>query len=262
MKRLNKKSLGQNFLIDKNIINKIINCIKIKNRNIIEIGPGQGALTDKILNQNPKSITAIEKDCLLSEDLKSKYHNNKTIKILNKDFLNFNLEKLNIKNAIIIGNLPYNVSSQILVKIIRNKKWPPNYSDVIFMFQKELGDKILGKYPSKNYGRISILTNFRLYPVKKFHVSSNCFFPRPKVESIVIHFKPKKKTNFLINDLRNLEKVTNILFSNKRKMINKNIKKILDKNEIQRIKNLNLQHRPAEIKPEIYYKITELYEMR
>ena len=261
MKNYNKKSLGQNFLIDKNIINKILNLISIKNKNIIEIGPGKGALTDEILKKKPKSLISIEKDNLLSKELQIKYQKNKTVKTLNKDFLKFNLEELKIKKSIIIGNLPYNISSQILVKIIRNNKWPPHFTDIVLMFQKELGEKILGKYPTNNYGRISILTNFRLRAVKKFYVSSNCFFPRPKVDSIVIHFKPKKKVNFLIKDLKNLEKVTNILFSNKRKMINKNIKKILNNNEIRMIRELDLQLRPSEIKPEIYYRIAELYEM-
>ena len=262
MIKFNKKSLGQNFLKDKNIINKILSLTKLKNKNIIEIGPGSGALTHQIIKQNPKSLIAIEKDSLLTKELKTKYYNNKIIKILNKDFLKLDFDKLNTKESIIVGNLPYNVSSQILVKIIRCKKWPPNFSDIIFMFQKELGDKILGKYPSSNYGRISILTNFKLYSVNKFNVSPNCFFPKPKVESIVIHFKPKKKLNFLIKDLKNLEKVTNILFSNKRKMINKNIKKLLPHNKIQKIQNLNLHLRPSNIKPEIYYKIAELYEAK
>ena len=262
MIKFNKKSLGQNFLKDKNIITKILSLTKLKNKNIIEIGPGSGALTHQIIKQNPKSLIAIEKDSLLTKELKTKYYNNKIIKILNKDFLKLDFDKLNTKESIIVGNLPYNVSSQILVKIIRCKKWPPNFSDIIFMFQKELGDKILGKYPSSNYGRISILTNFKLYSVNKFNVSPNCFFPKPKVESIVIHFKPKKKLNFLIKDLKNLEKVTNILFSNKRKMINKNIKKLLPHNKIQKIQNLNLHLRPSNIKPEIYYKIAELYEAR
>ena len=262
MKKFNKKSLGQNFLIDKNVIKKIIHLVKIENRDIIEIGPGEGALTDEILKQNPKSLLAIEKDNDLSKNLEIKYRNYKNFKNLNTDILKFNIENLNLKNSIIIGNLPYNISSQILVKMLRYKKWPPNFSDVIFMFQKELGEKILGKFPSDNYGRISILTSYRLSLSNKFTVSANCFFPKPKVDSIVIHFKPKEKTHFFIKDLRNLEKVTNILFSNKRKMINKNIKKILNKNEIKKINNFNLELRPSKIKPEIYYKIAELYELR
>tara|TARA_B100000886_G_scaffold135357_1_gene91324 strand:+ start:17499 stop:18290 length:792 start_codon:yes stop_codon:yes gene_type:complete len=260
--KFNKKSLGQNFLIDKNIIIKIINLTKIKSKNIIEIGPGKGALTEEIIEQKPKTFIAIEKDNFLSNELKFKYLNSKIVKILNKDFLKLDFEKFSTKKSIIIGNLPYNISSQILVKILRSKKWPSFISDIIFMFQKELGEKILGKFSSKNYGRISILTNYRLQAVNKFYVSPNCFFPKPKVESIVIHFKPKKKINYLIKDLKNLEKVTNILFSNKRKMINKNIKKLLSKDKIKLIKNLNLQSRPSEIRPEIFYKIAELYETK
>ena len=262
MSKFYKKSLGQNFLIDKNIIIKIINLTKIKSKNIMEIGPGKGALTDEILKQKPKSLITVEKDNFLSNELKLKYFNNRLIKVFNKDFLKFDFEKLSKKKLIIIGNLPYNVSSQILVKILRSKKWPFYISDIIFMFQKELGEKILGKFSSKDYGRISILTNFRLYAVNKFYVSRNCFLPKPKVDSIVIHFKPKKKINYLIKDIKNLEKVTNILFSNKRKMINKNIKKLLPKNKIRMIQNLNLKLRPSEIKPEIFYRIAELYETR
>ena len=262
MKKFNKKSLGQNFLIDHNIIKKIIGLVKIKNKNIIEIGPGEGALTDEILKQNPKSLITIEKDRILSNKLKEKYFGNKNFKNFNDDILKFDLEKLNLKNSIILGNLPYNISSQILVKILNFKKWPPDFEDVIFMFQKELGDKILGKYLSTDYGRISILTNYRLYAKNKFNISANCFFPKPKINSTIIHFKPKKNFSFYIKNLKNLEKITAILFSNKRKMINKNIKKILNNNEIKKIYNLNLKARPSNLKPEIYYRITELYEAR
>tara|TARA_Y100000992_G_C20892890_1_gene317198 strand:- start:143 stop:532 length:390 start_codon:yes stop_codon:yes gene_type:complete len=127
------------------------------------------------------------------------------------------------------------------------------------MFQKELGEKIICKYPSKNYGRISILTNYRLNILDKFYISPNCFFPKPKVNSMIIHFNPKKKILKKIN-INNLEKITNVIFSNKRKMINKNIKKIISPQKIKSIPNLSVKLRPAEIRPEIYYKITELFE--
>ncbi len=262
MSRFSKKSLGQNFLIDKNVKKKILNLVKIKNKNIIEIGPGEGALTDEILKQKPKSLLSIEKDNNLSQKLQIKYNNSKIFKNINADILKFDMDKLNLKNSIIIGNLPYNISSQILVKILRLKNWPPGFTDIIFMFQKELGDKILGKFSTNNYGRISILTNYRLLAANKFNVSANCFFPKPKVNSTVIHFKPREKNNFYLKNLENLEKTTNILFSNKRKMINKNIMKILNKNEIKEIGNLDLRLRPSKIKPEIYYKIAKLYEQR
>ena len=256
-----KKSLGQNFLKDKNIIKKIINLTEIKNRNIVEIGPGEGALTEEILNKNPKSLSIIEKDFDLCKKLKIKYLKNKIITIYNADILKFDIQKLDKKNSAIFGNLPYNISSQILVKILKFNKWPPKFNDLILMFQKELGDKILGKYQSANYGRLSILSNYRLTTLGKFLVSPNCFFPKPKVNSLVIHFKPKIST-FNIKRIESLEKVTNILFSNKRKMINKNIKKILKNDEIIKIPNLKLTFRPSEVKPEIFYKITELYERK
>ena len=253
-----KKSLGQNFLIDKNIIQKILNQSKIKNRHILEIVPGNGELTDEILRNNPSSITLIEKDFKLTKILKEKYSKYKNIKIFNNDILKVNIEGLLEKNTIIFGNLPYNVSSQILVKFIRFKKWPPRYLDLIFMFQKELGEKIMGLYKSPNYGRLSILTSFRLNIVNKFLVSPNCFKPKPKINSMVIHFKPKKNNLIDVVNISKIEKVTNIFFSNKRKMINKNLKKILTDKEINMINGLNIKSRPSELSPEIYYKIAEL----
>ena len=256
-----KKSLGQNFLIDNNIIKKIINIIDIENKNIIEIGAGKGALTNEIVKKKPKSLSIIEKDFYLSKELNLKYKNNKIVKIYNFDVLKLNIEKLCRKNSVIFGNLPYNISSQILVKILKFKKWPPKFTDLILMFQKELGEKILGKFPSTNYGRLSILTSYRLKILRKFLVSPNCFLPKPKVTSLVIHFKPQLST-IILKDISNLEKITNIIFSNKRKMINKNIKKILSKKNILSINNLKLNLRPAEIEPEIFYSIAKLYEKR
>ena len=246
-----KKSLGQNFLTDKNIIKKIVSLTVIKNKNIIEIGPGSGALTNEILNQKPKSLSLIEKDKILSNGL-----------IFNEDILKFNLEKIMKRKTIIFGNLPYNISSQILIKILRFKKWPPNISDLILMFQKELGEKIIGGFSSKDYGRLSIITNFRLKIKDKFLVSRNCFFPKPKVTSMVLHFQPNENNTYKIKKVSNLEKVTNIIFSNKRKMVNKSLKKILNSDEINKILDLKMNLRPSELKPDIYYKITELFEKK
>ena len=254
-----KRSLGQNFLKDKNIIKKILNLSKIHNKNIIEIGPGHGELTKEILKKKPKSLIIIEKDNLLSSDLKLKYSHLQNLKIYNSDILKFNLE-VELKNdTVIFGNLPYNISSQILVKILRLKNWPSNITDIIFMFQKELGEKIIGKFSTTNYGRISILTNYRLRVLNKFYISRNCFFPKPKVTSIVIHFKPRKDL-FKIRSISNLEKVTNILFSNKRKMINKNLRKLLKKNTIINHPEINLRLRPSDVDELTFYKITELFE--
>ncbi len=253
-----KKSLGQNFLIDKNIINKIVNTIKIKNKNILEIGSGKGALTDSIIEKKPKTLLIVEKDNSLAKELKMKYKNLKNVFILNEDILKINIEKKIKKKTIVFGNLPYNISSQILIKFIKFKTWPPNFDDLIFMFQKELGDKISSDYPSKHYGRISVICKYRMKIQGKFLVSQNSFFPKPKVNSIVIHFKPQKSNLFKIKKIENLEKITNIIFSNKRKMINKSIKKLFKESEVPSF--LSLKKRPAEIKPEHYYKLTNLYE--
>ena len=116
-----KKSLGQNFLIDHNIKRKIINSAKIIGQNVLEIGPGKGFLTDEILKRKPKLLTLVEKDNFMAQDLKNRYKNNQNVKIYNKDILKFDIEKKMKKNTLVFGNLPYNVSSQILVKFLRFK---------------------------------------------------------------------------------------------------------------------------------------------
>ena len=255
-----KKSLGQNFLVDKNIIKKITNLIDIKNKNVLEIGPGKGSLTSEILKKKPKSLILVEKDDHLTQNLQEKYNNEKNLKIFKDDILKFNIEKKIKSKTIIFGNLPYNISSQILVKLIKFEKWPPLYTDLILMFQKELAQKITGKFMSKYYGRISVLTSYRLKLINKFFVSNNCFVPAPKILSNVLHLKPIIKNKENIKNIDNLEKITNILFSNQRKMINKNLKKILNENQIKTL-NLNLKKRPSDLKPQTYFKITELFEL-
>ena len=190
-----KKSLGQNFLQDKNILNKITNLVNLKKKNVIEIGPGSGLLTNEILKKEPKSLILIEKDNLLYEKLKTDYYNNRKVKIFHSDILKLDLNKIISKRTIILGNLPYNISSQILIKFIKLNKWPAGITDFIFMFQKELGERIIGKFKSPQYGRLSIISNYRMKIINKFLVSPNCFFPKPKVFSMLIHFKPLIKKN-------------------------------------------------------------------
>jgi 16S rRNA (adenine1518-N6/adenine1519-N6)-dimethyltransferase len=259
--RFSKRSLGQNFLIDLNIIQKITNQVEIKNKNIIEIGPGKGALTNQILKKKPKYLTLIEKDNSLSEELKLKYKKYNNVKIYNQDILKFNLEKILKKDTIIFGNLPYNISSQILIKILKLKEWPPKYSALIFMFQKEMADRIIGKFKTSKYGRLSIITNYKLNIFNKFNVSPNCFLPKPKIISTVLYLKPNKKIYNRIKNIENLEKITRVLFSSKRKMINKNIKKIFKKNElVNLLKKINIKSRPSNLSPENFYEITRVFE--
>ena len=256
-----KKSLGQNFLIDSNILNKIIKLAEINNSSITEIGPGTGNLTRKIIEQKPKNLILIEKDQKLASDLKNKLKKNNNFKIFNQDILKINLEKNIEKNSIIIGNLPYNISSQILVKLINFEKWLPKYKKLILMFQKEVADKILAKYNTTNYGRLTILTAARLKIINHFNVSPNSFYPVPKVKSTVLVFEPIINKDFKVINIKNLEMVSHIFFSKKRKMINKAFRKLF-KNPLEVAKkiNINLSLRPSELTEKDYFKITEFFE--
>ena len=143
-----KKSLGQNFLVDQNILMLIANSTKIeKNDEIVEIGPGTGNLTEFLFKKNPKKIYLIEKDENLANLLKNKF--SKSLNVINEDILKFSKKNLLNNESIIFGNLPYNISSQILVKFIINKN-KFKFKKLVFMFQKELADRILAKVNSSN----------------------------------------------------------------------------------------------------------------
>ena len=209
-----KKSLGQNFLIDKNIINKIVSTIEIKNNNIIEIGPGLGALTEKILEKKPNKLIIIEKDYKLYKKLVNKF-NNKKVTIINEDALLYDYSKL--KDFKLISNLPYNISSKFLIKIIKLNK---NFTDLVCMIQKELADKL--DYKTKKMNKYKFISEYCGRYKILFNVSPNVFYPKPKVYSKVVKFELIKKN---IN-LQNLDYFLNRFFINKRKKIksNKNIK--------------------------------------
>ena len=256
-----KKSLGQNFLTDNNIIRKIIQTTDLKNKSIMEIGSGYGNLTEKILSMKPKKILAIEKDKELYSFLKNKFQNQQNIKIINCDFLELIKRKNLDKKVIVFGNLPYNISTKILSSFILLKEWPPWFDMLILMFQKEVAERIIAETKTKEYGRLSILCNWRLEIKKQFNISKNCFLPKPSVDSTLLTFKPKKNIKFNLRNPESLEKVTRVLFSNRRKMINKNIKKLFfkEKNIVRRLK-LNLSQRPEELSLDTYYKIAIEYE--
>ena len=257
-----KKSLGQNFIIDKNIIKKIVKVANInKSSPVIEIGPGYGNLTDALYDMKPKKIIAVEKDVKLYSFLYNKYINEGCVEIINDDILNF-IKKNDIeKNIIVFGNLPYNISTQVLASLVTLKKWPPWFNVLILMFQKEVADRILAKTGTKDYGRLSILSNWRLDIKKHFDIKRNSFFPIPKVNSTLLSFIPKKNKLFYLKNPNTLEMITRIFFSNRRKMINKSFKKIFgDDKSIVHDLNLNLNLRPEEINNETYYKIAMYYE--
>ena len=255
-----KKSLGQNLLIDKNILNKIAELSSINGKVVFEVGPGTGNLTEIILKKNPKKLLLVEKDKRFCQILTKKFDLEKNFIIYNEDILKFNFDK-NINPDLVFGNLPYNISTQILAKFIKFNEWPPSFSKIIFMFQKEVADRILAKTNTKKYGRISVLANFRLDIVDSFKISRKCFLPVPDVDSKIIIFSPKTKTNYNIKNIKNLEKITEILFSGRRKMINKAFSKIFkDYEKIANALDINLKKRPAELSCHDIYRITEYYE--
>jgi 16S rRNA (adenine1518-N6/adenine1519-N6)-dimethyltransferase len=256
-----KKSLGQNFLIDNNILKKIIDLIEIDNQEVIEIGPGTGNLTEKIIEKKPKKLILVEKDQILAKNLKKKFKKYSSLKIFNEDILKFDLEKQIKGSAIIVGNLPYNISSQILIKLIKFKFWLPKYKKLILMFQKEVAEKILAKFNTSNYGRLAIITAARLKITNSFEVSPNSFYPIPKVKSTVLVFEPFINENFKVKNIKNLEEISHIFFSRKRKMINKAFNKLFkDPTEMAIKLNINLSLRPNELKPNEYLKLVKVFE--
>ncbi len=253
-----KKSLGQNFLIDQNIIHKIINIIDIKNKNILEIGPGTGNLTLEILKKKPKKLILIEKDNILADQLIKKFKDN--VKVINKDVLNIDESILYNQSLIVFGNLPYNISTEILSKWILNLKYNKIwFSYLILMFQKEVADRIISKFNTKEYGRLSILANWRLNIKKIFDVKATSFNPKPKVESTVLFFEPKKNF-FKFKNPRNLEKITRIFFMHRRKMIKKPYNQLFNDENIASQIGINLNSRPQNLNFDIYYELTRKYE--
>ena len=205
-----KKSLGQNFLIDQNLINKICEIVEIKGKNILEIGPGTGNLTTTILSKNPKRYIAVEKDRELIKPLNEKF--GKKIKIINQDILELNEKLLDNEILTVYGNLPYNISTEILCKWILNIKDENFWFDyLILMFQKEVADRIISVYNSKNYGRLTILSNWKLDIKKICDIKPTSFYPKPKIDSTILVFKPKKQF-FKLKDPKNLEKITRTFF--------------------------------------------------
>ncbi len=254
-----KKSLGQNFLIDENIINKISSLIKIEDQNILEVGPGTGNLTNALLKKKPKKFYVIEKDDNLANLLKKEFKDK--IIVINDDILKVNENNLSNEKLIVFGNLPYNISTEILCKWIINlndkKIWFRNF---ILMFQKEVADRILSEYNSSHYGRLSIIANWKLNIKKIIDIKPNSFSPRPKIDSSLLFFSPKK--NFLkIKNPKNLEKITRIFFSQRRKMIRKPFNQVFS-NDIKIAKKLkiDLNLRPQNLTNNTYYELANEYE--
>ena len=253
-----KKSLGQNFLIDRNILEQIVNTVEIENNEILEIGPGTGNLTTYILKKKPKKLYVIEKDNELSLLLKEKF--NDEINIINNDILEVDENKISKKKLTVFGNLPYNISTEILSNWIVNLEKNFWFTDLVLMFQKEVANRIIAKSNNSNYGRLSILSSWKLNIKKIIDIKPESFSPRPKIDSSLLVFTPKENY-FKIQDAKNLEKITRVFFSQRRKMLKKPFNQIFNNaKEVADKFNVDLNLRPQNLEPEIYYKLVREYE--
>ena len=253
-----KKSLGQNFLTDRNVLETIVNTAEITNKTILEIGPGTGNLTSFILKKNPKKVFVIEKDNDLAENLNNIFANQLTI--INDDVLNIDENLLFKDRVTVFGNLPYNISTEILSKWIVNLKDNFWFDHLILMFQKEVADRIVAKFNTSAYGRLSILSNWKLDVKKICDIKPESFSPRPKIDSSLLFFSPKKDF-YKIKDPKNLEKITRVFFSHRRKMLKKPFNQLFngDQKVIDKLK-INLNLRPQNLDFDTYYELTREYE--
>ena len=253
-----KKSLGQNFLIDRNILEQIVDTVEITNKNVLEIGPGSGNLTSFILKKNPKKVYVIEKDDELVLLLEDKFNNE--ITIINDDVLKIPEDKISNEKLTVFGNLPYNISTEILSKWIINIDKNFWFESLVLMFQKEVAERIIAESNTSKYGRLSILSNWKLNIKKIIDIKSQSFSPRPKIDSTLLLFTPRENF-FELKDAKNLEMITRVFFSQRRKMLKKpfnqifnNAKKVADKF------NIDLNLRPQNLKPDMYFKLVKEYE--
>ena len=253
-----KKSLGQNFLIDKNILNKIVNITDIQNKLILEIGLGTGNLTSLIIQKKPKKFIVIEKDNNLAKKLQNKFEDQ--LIVINKDVLKVDEKSLFNDKVTVFGNLPYNISTQILSKWIINLKENFWFECLILMFQKEVADRIVAEFNTSNYGRLSIICNWKLNIKKICDIKPDAFYPKPKIDSTLLYLLPKK--NFIkINNASYLEKLTRVFFNQRRKMLKKPFNQLFNGNQkILKKLNINLNLRPQNLDLNTYYRLAYEYE--
>ena len=218
-RRIAKKSLGQNFIKNEEFLKKLSSkIVSNSNTDIIEIGPGTGSLTKYLKRKQFKNLVLVEKDNELSQFLKEKYKNEKNIKVFNEDALSFDLSNISkSKETMIVGNLPFNISSQLLINWISIDKWPPFYNKMYLMFQKELGKRINSEINNKSYGKLSVLTQSRCKVKELIIAPSHIFSPKPKVDGIVLEFTPIE--SFIDVDQKKLKIILKAAFENRRKKI-------------------------------------------
>ena len=254
------KKLGQNFIFDLNITNNIARAANCHNKDIIEIGPGPGALTRSIFIQGANSIIAIEKDyksikCLQSlQDICGD-----KLKIIHDDILNLKLSDFGPFPKSIIANLPYNISSKLIINWLKeiNFNKAVLIDEITITIQKELADKLISEVGDSNYGRISLITNLLSSVSKEIELPPSVFFPKPKVYSSVIKITPLKNPRFDV-DLNMFEKLTKKAFGNRRKMLRQSLKEFGGR-DLLKFANINDHYRAQDLSTSEFCKLSNLY---
>ena len=225
------KKLGQNFLKDTNVIDRIIDSAKLNSNDlVIEVGPGKGALTGRIASLVNK-IYAIEKDNFLFDELNKKYAAVNNLEIINEDCLKTDFQSFGKNSEVkFIANLPYNITSPVLSKLTENRSI---FSNIIIMIQKEVGNRIASKPGNKTYGALSVMIQTYFDVTHLFTVPPAAFRPRPKVDSVVIKLIPTDEYSSLINNTKLYSRVVKASFSSRRKMIINALKSEFSKEDIE-----------------------------
>ena len=254
------KKLGQNFIFDLNITNNIAKVANCHNKNIIEIGPGPGGLTRSIFIQGANSIIAIEKDyksikCLQSlQDICGD-----KLKIIHDDILNLKLIDFGPFPKSIIANLPYNISSKLIINWLKeiNLNKDVLIDEITITIQKELADKLVSKVGDSNYGRISLITNLLSSVSKEIELPPSVFFPKPKVHSSVVKITPLIEPRFDV-DLDIFEKLTRRAFGNRRKMLRQSLKEFGGSN-LLKLANIKDNLRAQDLSTSEFCKLSNLF---
>jgi len=239
-----RKKWGQNFLRDPNTIAKIVDLLEPeKSDTILEIGPGNGSLTDS-LTKRVGQVHAVEIDPLLTGQLKEKPYKN--VNIYEGDILDWDLSILPDKVKI-IGNLPYYISSPILFRFLENMKW----ERMILMFQKEMAERIVSREGNRSYGRISVMCQVYCNVKMEFKVSRNVFQPKPDVDSAVLSFYPKGAD---LPDPRQFSRFVQQSFSQRRKKLKNNLPEAYSSGVIEKWAHM----RPEAISPQEFMQILRM----
>ena len=252
---ITKKKFGQNFLTSENILDKIVAVAgNIENKNILEIGPGPGGLTTSILKQKPKKIISVEIDNDLFEILKVEFDKYNNFEVISEDALKINESKYFDNNINVIANLPYNVGTNLLLKWLNNIQL---FESFTLLLQKEVVERIVAKPCTKDYGRLSIITQALCDAKKMFDIKPESFIPPPKVMSSVVYIKPKQNIENI--NIKKLGIITQTLFSQRRKKIKNAINLLLKQNIINSnsIIDIDLDKRAEELSVDEYINLSK-----